>query len=107
LAALAAVRACPERLYNRYDDGGYLIWFAPSRRVFVDSRQDPYPLPLLLEDQTVEAGAPYRQLFARYGVRCAFLPAGDNLAARLRADRWTPRFADDRWVVLVAPGQPG
>ena len=34
---------CPGRLYNRYDDGGYVIWFAKDKKVFIDSRQDPFP----------------------------------------------------------------
>ena len=43
-----------------------LIWFAPEKPVFVDGRQDPYPLPFLLEVIAVEsAAAPYRPLFDR------------------------------------------
>jgi hypothetical protein len=102
--AIEAARACPGPLYNRYYDGGYLIWFSPDRPVFVDSRQDPYPLPLLLEQEALEAGGPYRPVFDRYGITCALLPAGAPLAARLRADGWRPRFDDVRWSVLYAPG---
>jgi len=105
--ALAAVRGCPGPLYNRYDEGGFLIWFAPEKPVFVDSRQDPYPLPFLLEHLAVERGAPYRPLFARYRIGCAFLPAPGggprSLADRLRADGWHPRFVDERWTILTAP----
>ena len=46
--ALAAVRACDGPLYNHYDQGGYLIWFVPEKPVFVDGRQDPYPLEHVL-----------------------------------------------------------
>jgi hypothetical protein len=105
-AALEAARACPGPLYNRYYDGGYLIWFAPERPVFVDSRQDPYPLPLLLDQVALEGGGPYLPVFDRYEIRCALLPSEADLAARLRADGWRPSFADARWVVLMAPG-PG
>ena len=38
-----ALTDCPGRLYNRYDDGGYVIWFAKDKKVFIDSRQDPFP----------------------------------------------------------------
>jgi hypothetical protein len=103
--ALAAVRACPDPLYNHYDEGGFLIWFVPERRVFVDSRQDPYPLPVLLEHVRVEAGAaPYRPLFTRFGIRCAFLRIESPTVPRLVADGWTTRFRDDTWAVLTAPG---
>ena len=74
--ALAATRACPGPLYNFYGDGGTLIWFAPEKPVFVDGRQDPYPVPFLLEMTEVEGGRQsYRPLFDRWHIRCAFLPA--------------------------------
>jgi len=99
--ALAALRACPGPLYNHYDDGGFLIWFAPERPVFVDSRQDPYPLDLLLEHQAVERGRrSYRPLFARYGVTCAFLPDSSPTIKALAADGWTTRYRDDRTTIL-------
>jgi hypothetical protein len=101
--ALAAVHACPGPLYNRYDEGGYLIWFAPQQPVFVDGRQDPYPLEFLNEVVKVEDGGSHRELFERWGIRCAFLPADAELGARLRAEGWKVSFADPRWTVLVKP----
>jgi hypothetical protein len=101
--ALAAVRACPGPLYNRYNEGGFLIWFAPERRVFIDSRQDPYPLDFVLEAIGVEQGRPHEALFARYGLRCALLPVDSPVLDGLRRDRWQWRYVDDRWVVLAAP----
>ena len=97
------MRSCPSPLYNRYYDGGYLIWFVPEQRVFVDSRQDPYPSALLLDQIAIEEGGPYRPVFDRYGMRSAFLPAGAPLGARLRADGWRTTFLDERWTLLVAP----
>jgi hypothetical protein len=102
--AIAAVRACPDQLYNRYYDGGFLIWFAPERRVFIDNRQDPYPLSFTQAATEIDGGAPYRPTFARYGIRCAFLPAESKMLGRLSADRWRTRFHDDKWAVLTAPG---
>jgi hypothetical protein len=102
--ALAALRACPGPLYNHYDDGGFLIWFAPERPVFVDSRQDPYPLDLLLEHEAVERRQrSYRPLFARYGIRCAFLPKESPTVKALAADGWATRFLGRRYAVLAAP----
>jgi hypothetical protein len=102
--AIAAVRACPDRIYNRYYDGGFLIWFAPERRVFIDNRQDPYPLPFTQAAVRIDGGAPYRQMFERYGIRCAFLPAESRTIEALSADRWRTRFRDEKWAVLTAPG---
>jgi hypothetical protein len=102
--AVAAVRACPGPIYNRFYDGGFLIWFVPERPVFLDNRQDPFPSAFIRETTAVDMGAPYQSLFHRYGIRCAFLPAESKMIGRLTADRWTTRFRDDRWAVLVAPG---
>ncbi len=103
--ALAAVRACPGRIFNRYNDGGYLIWFIPEKPVFSDTRQDPYPLSITRQTVSIEHGGPYRETFARYGVRCAILPLEATAAiARLSGDGWLTRFRDQGWTVLEAPG---
>ena len=81
--AIEAVRACPERIYNRFYDGGFLIWFVPERLVFIDNRQDPYPSPFIRETTAVDAGAAYRAMFERYGIRCAFLPTESKMIDRL------------------------
>jgi hypothetical protein len=102
--AQRAVRGCPGRLYNHYYEGGYLIWFVPEQPVFIDNRQDPYPVSLLAEDMGIERGQPYRPIFERYGIRCAFLSASSKIVPRLRADGWELRFLDPTWAVLAAPG---
>ena len=102
--ALGALEICPGPLYNFYGDGGALVWFAPTRRDFVDGRQDPFPVWLLRESFAVEQGAaPYQPLFAKFGVRCAFIPAKSKLADRLRGDGWRAQFLDADWAVLAAP----
>jgi hypothetical protein len=102
--ALAALRGCPGPVYNHYDDGGFLIWFAPERPVFIDSRQDPYPLELLQEHLAIERGArSVRPLLARYGIGCAFLPSDSRTVKALDGLGWITRFRDDRHVVQAAP----
>jgi hypothetical protein len=105
--ALEAVRGCPERVFGRYNDGGPLIWFVPERRVFSDTRQDPYPLEITRRTASIEHGGPYQETFARYGIHCAILPVGNGAAARLAGDGWQPRFRDGAWTVLVAPEATG
>ena len=104
---LAAVESCAAPLFNHYDDGGPLIWFAPDRPVFVDSRQDPYPLPFMLDAIAVERGdRPYQPLFARWGIGCAFLKASSKMTDRLRADGWQTTALDADWAVMARPGPP-
>ncbi|HXI32028.1 MAG TPA: hypothetical protein VNG89_26500 [Vicinamibacterales bacterium] len=100
--SLAALDACHGNLYNRYDEGGYLIWFAPAHRVFLDGRQDPFP-PALIEDQRrVEQSGNYDDLFRRYRIDCAYLPADSIVAARLASDGWRSLYQDDHQFTVLA-----
>jgi hypothetical protein len=99
-AAIDAVAECPGQVYNRYDDGGYLIWFVPSRPVFVDSRQDPYPIDFLEEHLRTENSGEYSRLFSSYGIHCAFLPPESPTARNLRRAGWITAYQDRQWIVL-------
>lgn len=100
-ASLQALSRCPDNLYNRYDEGGYLIWFAPDRRVFLDGRQDPYSPRLVNEQLQVEHTGEYAATFARYEIRCAYLPTASPVAARLSAAGWLSLYRGPEWVVLA------
>lgn len=100
---LEAVRKCDGRLYNRFDDGGYLIWFARDVPVFVDSRQDPYPLDFLQEHLHHEQTGDFKSMFAKYGITCAFLPRLSPTAVSLQANGWRVTASDEQWLVLQAP----
>jgi hypothetical protein len=99
--SLQALKQCPDNLYNRYDEGGYLIWFAKDRLVFLDGRQDPYPPSLVHEQIRTESSGDFAATFARYNIRCAYLPAGSPVARRLTAVGWKSLYGDADWVVLT------
>jgi hypothetical protein len=104
--ALTALRTCDGPLYNHYDEGGYLIWFTPEKPVFIDGRQDPYPMAFMLDAMAVERKqAPYRPLFERWGIRCVFLAKGSPTVEALTSDGWVTRHRDDKWVVFSAPAR--
>src|SRR6185295_18011284 len=65
-ASLAALDRCDGNLYNRYDEGGYLIWFAPRHKVFLDGRQDPYPPALIRAQMDAESSGDASELFRHY-----------------------------------------
>ena len=98
--AVDAVRACDGRVYNTFDDGAYLLWFAPSVPVFIDSRVDPYPDAFLRAHIRDEASGNYRPTFDRYGITCALVPEVSVTAHALQRDGWRVAYADDRWVML-------
>jgi hypothetical protein len=102
---VAAVRACKPPLYNRYNEGGYLIWFVPQKPVFIDSRQDPYPFEFVHDAVLNDGHATVDETFARWGIQCALLPTDSQTIARLRAKGWRPSFSDQKLAVLVPPGQ--
>jgi hypothetical protein len=100
-ASLQALRQCPDNLYNRYDEGGYLIWFEPDRRVFLDGRQDPYQPGLVLEQIRIETSGDYISTFSAHHIRCAYLPTSSPVAARLSSSGWSSLYRDSAWVVLA------
>ena len=101
--ARSAIAACRPPIFNTYGQGGPIIWFVPSQPVFVDSRQDPYPVSLVQDAVRVEFAGDYRRVFSSYGVNCAVLPPSSPAVAALRSDGWRQRHADQRWVVLDRP----
>jgi hypothetical protein len=98
-----AIESCGDRVFNSYGDGGYLIWFTPNVKVFLDSRQDPYPISFVQEYVAAEQTGDYRSLFDRYDIRCSALPKNSRIAARLRADGWRTLGEEGRWIVQAAP----
>jgi hypothetical protein len=107
-AVVAAVDGCPGRLYNRYDDGGYLIWFMKHRPVFMDSRQDPFPAEMIMAHIDVERSGDYKVLFAAYDIGCSLSLEGSPLGHSLRRDGWREADAGGGWKVYhrPAPGEP-
>jgi len=101
--AVEAIRRCGGPLYNRYNEGGYLIWFVPEVPVFIDSRQDPYPAWLLTADIEAEKTGEYRALFSRFGIRCAALPPVSPVGKHLAAAGWHELYRDEGWVIQAAP----
>jgi hypothetical protein len=100
-SARAAVEACPAALFNEFDRGGYLIWFTPGKPVFIDGRQDPYPLDFLERAGRLGGDAGLRwNTFARYDIRCAALDPESPMVRTLVADGWGETYRDGQWVVL-------
>ena len=98
-----AVTDCPGRLYNRYDDGGYLIWFARDKKVFMDSRQDPYPEDIVHGHIQLENSGDYKEFFARYDIGCALTVSGSPLATHLERDGWLRQSGAGAWAVFTRP----
>ena len=100
--AIEALKRCPDNLYNRYDQGGYLLWLVPERRVYLDGRQDPYPPSLILEQIRLEEGSgAYPDVFSRFNIHCAYLPTLSPTVSQLDQAGWTATYRDADWVVFA------
>ncbi|HET7157303.1 MAG TPA: hypothetical protein VFI87_18240 [Hyphomicrobiaceae bacterium] len=100
---IAAITACEGPLYNRYDEGGYLTWFLKDRKVFIDSRQDPFPREFVLDQLRVEETGDYASTFGRYAISCALTRNGSLLSLRLEQDGWRPHPGAPPWTVYSRP----
>ncbi len=102
--APAALRQGTGVLLNEYDWGGYLIWRAPERPVFIDGRLYPY-LPSVFADwnEAVLLGPHWRDVLLRYKVSAVLLRPDRPLTGALREDGWHVVAGADRWVLLSRP----
>jgi hypothetical protein len=91
-------------LLNEYDWGGYLIYRAPERKVFVDGRLFPF-YPAVLRDyrDAVELRPNWKDVLAKYDVREVLLMPGKPLAVVLREDGWKVRAEGLTFVLLAKP----
>lgn len=100
---IQALQASPQRLFNTYDTGGYLMWFVPDQKVFIDSRQDPYPAKLLQEAIYVQTSGDFEQLFANFGIRTAVVERHFTLHQALRSQDWQITYSGPLFDVLIRP----
>jgi hypothetical protein len=94
--------AVPGRLYNFYSWGGYLLYWMPERKVFMDGRAHAvYPTSLFLENVRVEGATPgWEAVLDQHGVDLVLVLAGYNTAVRLRALSGWQRIYDDGYAAI-------
>lgn len=105
-AAIMAVDRCDGRLFNQMEDGGYLMWSLPARRVFIDSRMEAYPLEFLKRVRQAEHDGVYRALFDAYDVTCAIVMDGSPLFERLMVDSSMALVHRDQSRAVFARSHP-
>ena len=102
-AALQRLPAGPGML-NRYDWGGYLIWYAPATPVFVDGRLFPY-IGDALDDYRAVIGlhADWRQVLAKRGIRMLLVAPSDAVAVEAQDLGWPVVVKTENVVLLRVP----
>jgi hypothetical protein len=91
-------------LVNRYDWGGFLIWYAPATPVFVDGRLSPY-LDGALDEYRAVIGlhADWRDVIARRGVRTLLVAPTDAVAVHAHELGWRVLASSTDWVLVAVP----
>lgn len=91
VGAARYLRAHPvgARAFNSFEDGGYLLFALPERRVFIDSRFDLYARGAVFDDYlAIRRGERVAELFDRYDIDAALVPTwerDENFGALERA----------------------
>lgn len=75
----------PGRLFHLYSWGGYLMYWAPDRKVFIDNRgMLVYPMSFFLEQKSVAVGDPaWNDVLDRHGVELVLWPSSGLEGGRL------------------------
>jgi len=108
-AHLAAERPAGP-MFNSYNWGGYMMYYLPNEKVFVDGRTDLYGDEFLSNDYLKTAtGAPgWRDTLDRYGINLVAVEASSGLARNLREEPgWTLNYEDKMAVVFVRRAADG
>src|SRR2546428_689796 len=102
-AALATLPPGPG-LLNRYEWGGFLIWYAPATPVFVDGRLFPYVGDTLDDYRSVIGLHPdWREVLARRGIRAVLVAPSDAIAVRAADLGWPVLVRTEKYVLLRVP----
>jgi len=89
----SATRPAPIRIFNDDCFGGFLIYYTPHLKIFVDDRFELYGRQFLEAFVDAKQNDPARlEPWAReYGIEYALVPSGSRLDGYLRAaEAWTP-----------------
>jgi hypothetical protein len=104
--ALPALRASSGVLIHEYDWGGYLIWNAPTRPVFIDGRLRPFEPDVLDDHLRATLLRPgWREILEHHGVRQALLAPDRPLAGALRESGWRVLAETSGFVLLERPAR--
>lgn len=100
-AGLRALEQAPMPTFNSYGTGGFILWFTPKRKVFMDSRQDPYPNPFLSEAMNVQTSGNYTDMFKRFGIKSAIVERPMPLVDALINAGWSVSYDGYYFTVLI------
>ncbi len=98
------IRAKGRRLFNYFNWGGAIIWsLYPEIKVFIDQRNDCYPLSVFLDYFAVhEMKRDWQYVLDKWGIDAIAYPPSEKLTKALRNDiDWLVVWEDKQAVLLV------
>jgi hypothetical protein len=89
-------------VFNEWVWGGYLIWYMPESKVFVDGRVDPYVATPVFDDFLTAIGGVYPQsVLDKYDIQFVLMPPDSRLVETLKHDpAWSVLYSDKVSVLL-------
>jgi hypothetical protein len=93
----------PGQMFNSYNFGGYLVWAAPDKPVYVDGRTDLYDDEFLNEYlKTYLAEPGWDKTLAEHNIGVVVVETDSPLARELRqTPGWAVQYSDSLAVVIV------
>jgi hypothetical protein len=99
------------KMFNNYDDGGYLIYrLAPARKVFIDGRADVYGDRFIADFLDIYNGkANWKEKFDKLSIDYAILGKDAPIRQLLKTDpAFKEVYFDQHYSVLLrSPATPG
>jgi hypothetical protein len=91
-------------IFNPYEWGGYLIYYYPEQKVFIDSRMAPYIPEVANDYEAIKIQLPgWQDLFAKYEMKTALIQASDqSLVVALESmENWQRVYRDPVAEIFV------
>lgn len=90
-------------LFNEYDWGGYLSWWAPGTPVYIDARADLFGDDFIFQwNAVVEGNEDWQPFFERWGITKVLVYSNRPLAFQLKnTEGWTLSYEDASVVLFL------
>jgi len=92
-----------DNVFSQYEWNDYLIWNAPSRKVFIDGRVDMYGDEFLMSVlRLYREGTDWEAVFQRFGVNTVLIEPSSALAWSIKQNAaWSQVYRDPQAVIFI------
>lgn len=97
------LREAPAPRFTTYNTGGFNLWFDQKTKSFIDSRQDPFRIDVLMEAISAQLSGDLQPLFLRWGFVSALVESRSQSHQFLTKSGWIERWKNDQLAILVRP----